>query len=215
MASTHNKIIRKGNFNHSIIAEEPISIIDDWSVKLSSIFFVGSVLWVPSLIVYLYRKWKNAKSDIQKRALYRNVLLALIAFTILGPHRHYRVGQWLKFKQWKLWNAWLRYISFQVITDGLRVAGNDASAGGDSRYELDGRSTVISDKNSNSKANFDLKKDQAILAFSPHGIFPFSLGFAVLPERAKEYFGEFRPVVATATRFYPMLRTILQWLRQV
>jgi hypothetical protein len=174
----------------------PLILIDDWAVKLSSLFIVGSVIWVPSLFVYLYKKWRNTKhdDDAKKRAFYRNLLLALIFCTIFGPHRHYRVGKWLKVKQWKLWNAWLRYITFQVITDNNHDHGDGSGDG---------------------KKDFDLKKDPAILAFSPHGIFPFSLGFAVLPECAKEYFGEFRPVVATATRFYPLLRTILQWLRQV
>jgi hypothetical protein len=75
--------------------------------------------------------------------------------------------------------AWLRYISFEVITDEKQgVKG------------------------------FNLREDPAILAFSPHGIFPFSLGFAIVVERAKEYLGEFRLVVTTATKFYPLLRTV-------
>jgi len=198
---TNNKRPPKRNINSLIVQEKSISILDDFTVKLSSLMIVGSIIWVPSLLVYLYKKWKKTKhddhvdgGDTKKKRLYRNLLLALIACTIFGPHRHYRVGKWLKVKHWKLWNAWLRYIAFQVITDH------------------DGNSTTSGDR---SGGSFDMKKDQAILAFSPHGIFPFSLGFAVLPERAKEYFGEFRPVVATATKFYPLLRTILQWLRKV
>lgn len=192
--------LQKRDFQNINAGEKSISRMDDWTVKLSSLFIVGSIIWVPSLFVYLYKKWKNTtkQEDAKKRALYRNLLLALILCTIFGPHRHYRVGKWVRVKRWKLWNAWLKYITFQVIMD--------APANSTSHDD-----TVLRHKD----RCFDMKKDPAILAFSPHGIFPFSLGFAVLPERAKESFGEFRPVVATATRFYPLLKTILQWLRQV
>lgn len=160
--------------------------IDDLACKLSSLFIVGAVVWVPSLFVYVYKKWKNTpKEDTKKRALYRNLFISLSLCAILGPHRHPKVGQYIKFKHWKLWNAWLRFFSFEVLYDFHK------------------------------SKDFDLKKDQAILAFSPHGIFPFSLGFAVLPQASAEVFGTFRPVVASATKFFPMLRTILEWLRQV
>jgi hypothetical protein len=169
-------------------AEVSLSKIDDLAVKLTSLVIVGSIVWVPSLFLYLYKKWKNTpKEEVQKRAMYRRIFLTLALCAIFGPHRHPKVGKLLKFKKWNLWNgAWLRYISFEVITDEMQgVKG------------------------------FNLREDPAILAFSPHGIFPFSLGFATVAERAKEYFGEFRPVVATATRFVPILRTVLQWIGQV
>jgi hypothetical protein len=196
----NKKKSQKRDFHKMNTGEKSISRMDDWTVKLSSLFIVGSIIWVPSLFVYLYKKWKNTtkQEDSKKRALYRNLLLAFILCTIFGPHRHYRVGKWVRVKRWKLWNAWLRYIAFQVIMDAPTASTSHDD-------------TVLRHRD----RYFDMKKDPAILAFSPHGIFPFSLGFAVLPERAKEYFGEFRPVVATATRFYPLLKTILQWLRQV
>ena len=164
-------------------AEVSLSKIDDLAVKLTSLVIVGSIVWVPSLFLYLYKKWKNTpKEEVQKRAMYRRIFLTLALCAIFGPHRHPKVGKLLKFKKWNLWNgAWLRYVSFEVITDELQgVKG------------------------------FNLREDPAILAFSPHGIFPFSLGFAIVAEQAKEYVGEFRPVVATATKFYPVLRTVLQ-----
>ena len=168
-------------------AEVSLSKMDDLAVKLSSLVIVGSIVWVPSLFAYLYKKWKNTpKEETKKRAMYRNIFLTLTLCAIFGPHRHPKVGELLKFRKWGLWNAWLRYISFEVITDDMSGA-----------------------------QGFNLQKDPAILAFSPHGIVPFSLGFAVLTERAKEYFGEFRPVVASATRFYPLVKTIIQWMGQV
>ena len=59
------------------------------------------------------------------------------------------------------------------------------------------------------------KKDQAILAVSPHGIFPFSLAFALLPQKIVDELGEFKPVVATATSLFPFVKTILSWLNSV
>lgn len=173
--------------NGSLAKHAPLSALDDIAVKLSSLFFVGSVVWVPSLFIHLYKKWKNTrKDDIKKKNYYRNIFLALALCTILGPHRHPKVGRWLNARKWKLWNAWLRYLSFEVITDGI-----------------------------NEDTNFNPKKDPAILAFAPHGIFPFSLAFAVLPDYAAEYFGIFRPVVASATRLFPLVRTLLEWIGQV
>lgn len=76
-------------------------------------------------------------------------------------------------------------------------------------------SEEASNINSESKPNFDLKKDQAVFAVVPHGIFPFSLGLAAWPQIALDTIGEFRPVVASATRLVPGLRTILEWLGSV
>jgi len=178
---------RPRQFSHGP-GEISLSKWDDLVVKLSSLFFVGAVVWVPSLFIYLYKKWKNTpKIDVKKRAFYRNLFLSLSLCAIIGPHRHPKVGQWVKAKRWKLWDSWLRYISFEVISEQVE----------------------------DQKNNFDPKEDQAILAFSPHGIFPFGLAFAVMPQAATDIFGEFRPVVATATRLFPLIRTILEWLNQV
>lgn len=167
--------------------EYPLEKYDELIVKLTSLTIIGSVFWIPALFIYLYKKWKNTpKEDEKKRRFYRNLLLGLSLCAVLGPHRHPKVGQLLQFKKWNIWKSWMRYVSLQVITEDLHM-----------------------------DQNFDIQKDRALLAFSPHGIFPFSLGFGVLTDMAKQYFGEFRPVVATATRFYPFLNTILQWLGQV
>jgi hypothetical protein len=71
---------------------------------------------------------------------------------------------------------------------------------------------VIADS---AEAAIDMKHKQAILAISPHGLFPFALAFAALPEQASEAFGYFRPVVATATNLFPFVNTFLKWLRSV
>lgn len=75
---------------------------------------------------------------------------------------------------------------------------------------------VVSEASTKDSASkFDMKKDQAIFAFVPHGIFPFSIAFAALPQIAVDAFGAFRPVVASATRLLPALRTLMEWLSSV
>lgn len=69
--------------------------------------------------------------------------------------------------------------------------------------------------NKESKSNFDMKKDQAIFAVVPHGIVPVSLGFSVVPQTAVDTFGGFRPVVASATRLLPGLRTLMEWVGSI
>jgi hypothetical protein len=112
--------------------------------------------------------------------------LSLAALAAVGPHRYHRLGKIFKLKKWKLWTAWLNFVAFEVIAD-----------------------------NPGSLKSFDVKKDQVIFAISPHGIFPFALGFAALPDMATRVFGDFRPVVATATALFPFLRTILSWINAV
>ena len=47
----------------------------------------------------------------------------------------------------------------------------------------------------------------------PHGIFPFGLALSCLPERGYVgTWGHFRPVVATATRLFPLVRTFIDWM---
>lgn len=72
---------------------------------------------------------------------------------------------------------------------------------------------VIADQDTNPKNLNIVQKDRAILAFVPHGIFPFAFAFGALPEIAqKRAFGVFRPVVATATNFLPVVNDFLLWL---
>jgi 1-acyl-sn-glycerol-3-phosphate acyltransferase len=72
---------------------------------------------------------------------------------------------------------------------------------------------VISDVSSDQpKRPLDVRKDRAILAFAPHGIFPFGIAFGALPEIAQQAFGIFRPVVAAATDFFPIVRDFLKWI---
>mmetsp|Transcript_5329 Transcript_5329/g.7821 ORF Transcript_5329/g.7821 Transcript_5329/m.7821 type:complete len:367 (-) Transcript_5329:1312-2412(-) len=169
----------------------PVTRKDDILVKLSSMLIVGSVLWGPfvaySFIKKLWCKYNVDKSTQKKMA----VGAALAALCILiGPYRHRKVGKALGFRNWDVWKSWLRFVAFEVIQD---TTGADPN-GGDW---------------------FDLRDRQSILSIIPHGIFPFALGLAALPEEAEHAFGSFRPIVATATSLFPILRTILSWLGSV
>jgi hypothetical protein len=61
----------------------------------------------------------------------------------------------------------------------------------------------------------DNDKDDLIVAMSPHGIFPFSLAFCILPETVETAFGRLAPVVAPATRLFPLVRDFIAWLNGV
>eukprot|EP00816_Leptocylindrus_hargravesii_P002769 CAMPEP_0196815026 /NCGR_PEP_ID=MMETSP1362-20130617/47411_1 /TAXON_ID=163516 /ORGANISM="Leptocylindrus danicus, Strain CCMP1856" /LENGTH=126 /DNA_ID=CAMNT_0042191859 /DNA_START=127 /DNA_END=503 /DNA_ORIENTATION=- len=111
-------------------------------------------------------------------------------FILIGPYRHRKVGKALGVRNWDVWKSWLRFVAFEVIQD---TTGADPN-GGDW---------------------FDLRDRQSILSIIPHGIFPFALGLAALPEEAEHAFGSFRPIVATATSLFPILRTVLSWLGAV
>ena len=133
------------------------------------------------------------------------MIVTAAALAVTGPHRHPRVGKWLEARRWRLWRAWMNFIAFGVISDQGQGLGTDTEGPFAPRNGPGGK-----------VGSNPLQKDeQAILAVVPHGIFPFALAFAALPERASQVFGEFRPVVATATALFPFVRTFLGWLGAV
>jgi len=179
-----------------------VAPIDSILVAGSSLFFVGSVVWVPLAYAWAVKKWRECK-DKKRRAVYFGMILTAAALAMVGPHRHPKVGKWLSARRWRLWNAWMNFIAFEVISDQGQVEDCDGSY---DRRDCPGAKVGIS----------SLQKDEhAILAVVPHGLFPFALAFAALPERASQVFGEFKPVVATATALFPFIRTFLGWLGAV
>ena len=167
------------------IPEAELSSTDRLLVAGSSLFVVGAVAWVPYLY---YRVWKHYRSipkeDTKRRRFVLAFMASALAVMVLGPHRSPRVGQWLQVRKWKLWDAWLRYIAMKVVTDHPGQDHADQTA----------------------------SRDQSILAFVPHGVFPFAFAFGALPDKAQTAFGIFQPVIATATNLFPVVRTILKWL---
>jgi hypothetical protein len=170
-----------------------LSRADRAVVALSSICFVGSIFWVPIFYGWLWKKWSNIpKEDKKRRALYAALLIALAGLVAKGPHRSVKAGERMNVRKWSLWRAWLNYLSIEIVSD-------------QSHTESPSLATKM----------FDTVKDQAILAVVPHGIFPFALAFAALPEETNRYFGRFRPVVATATALFPFVRDFLSMLGAV
>lgn len=222
-----------------IIVESPpfdaCSIVDKFLVYASSLIVVGSPIWFYGGIIYLFRKWRHyrelanaaaanknittshyatssgessqessekqpplSKEEIQKFNLdyeqyqrlakrYCTALVTVLILSIWGPHRSRKVGEFLNARKWRLWDAWLNYVGY----------------------------TVLHDKGSATRINNPQvdNNDDAILAFVPHGIFPFALAFSCLPQRGyEETWGVFRPVVATATKLFPLVRTFIAWM---
>jgi len=181
-----------------------MSTIDSALVAGSSLFFVGSVVWVPLAYCWAIKKWRDCK-DKRRKAMYFGLIVTAATLAVAGPHRHLRVGRWLDARRWRLWRAWMNFIVFEVISD--------QGQSGDEACPYKRRGPPGANK---TDSNLPLQKDeQAILAVVPHGIFPFALAFAALPERASQVFGEFQPVVASATALFPFVRTFLGWLGAV
>lgn len=217
---------------------EACTFVDHILVYASSLLVVGSPIWFYGGIIYLYRRWKEYRAlatatptkgtideaatttsschSSQKRLLddddddnvslrrwryarlasrYRTALALLLAASIVGVHRSVRVGQWVDVRRWRLWDAWLNYVGFTVLRDTGET------------------SSVLLGNNDPRELSFDPRESPVIYAFVPHGIFPFGLAFSCLPQRGYEHtWGLFRPVVATATRLFPLVRTFIDWM---
>ena len=157
-----------------------LTLLDRLLVGGSSLVVIGSVVWVPVCIAWAVKRWKKV-TDRRKKALYAGLALAAMALLAAGPHRNTRFGNWIRFKRWKLWTAWMRFVAAEVIVDRM-------------------------------DQSLDLTRDKSILAFVPHGVFPFSLALPAVSEKAQEAFGKVRPVVATATQLVPIMRDFLSWI---
>jgi hypothetical protein len=168
------------------IPANELTSFDQLVVLTSSLFFVGSVFWVPALYVWALKRFRSIpKEQKKRRALYVTILLSMTAFFVAGPHRHARVSEWVNVHKWSLWKSWLRFFAFEVVADqGYESLNN-------------------------------LLQEQAIVAISPHGIFPFGLAFAALSGTSERAFGKFRAVVASATQMIPWVRDVLLWVRAV
>jgi hypothetical protein len=166
------------------VAGEPCGWKEEAAIAGSSLFIVGSFLWVPALYVWAYRKWKAVK-DPRRKALYGALLLAGTALFVAGPHRRPSFGQRVGFQKWKIWKIWCQFVALEIWND------------------------------SKQSAHEHYKKSQSITAFVPHGIFPFSIGLAAIPEIAAIAFGRMRIMVATATNLFPFVRDIISLVHSV
>ena len=172
------------------ISGADLNWLDRCAVATSSVFVVGAFVWVPLLYTYAWKKWKSIPSSEQRRKkVYLSFVVVLTILILHGPHRSRRFGRWIQVRKWNLWKIWLKYIAMEVITDNQQI--------------------------SSSHRDDNIRSEQAILAFIPHGIFPFAFAFGILPEVAQQVFGYFRPIVATATNFLPVVNDFLRWLGKV
>jgi hypothetical protein len=169
------------------ISGSDLTWLDRCAVATSSLVVVGAFAWFPILYTYAWTKWKSIPSSEKRRKkMYFVIVVGLTLLILYGPHKSRRFGQWIKVRKWTLWTAWLKYIAMEIITDHEII--------------------------SNDYKNRNISEEQAILAFVPHGIFPFAFAFGILPEVVQHVFGSFRPIVATATNFLPVVNDFLLWL---
>lgn len=114
--------------------------------------------------------------------MYAALITAATALMIAGPHRNAKFGEWIKIRRWKLWDVWCRFLALEVVADQGYKSVQDA---------ID---------------------NQAIVAVSPHGVFPFSLVWTAVGP-VEDYIGRLRVVVASATECVPWVRDVLKWIR--
>jgi len=166
--------------------EGDLTTYDRLVVYLTSLFFVGGVFWVPALYAWAWKKYRTIpKSERKRRLVYLAFILTGSTLFAVGPHRNRKVGEWIDVHRWSIWKSWLRFFAFEIVADN-------------------GLESVR-----------EFIEKQAIVAVSPHGIFPFGLAFAALSDASAQAFGRFRAVVASATQMIPWVRDVLVWVHAV
>jgi len=191
---------------------------DPWTWKeqaligSSSLFLVGSVFWVPAVYAWLYKRWKGIPaSDRKRRALYGALLLAVTSLVIVGPQRKPWFAEKIGFRNWKIWQLWCQFVAMEVWKDETKAPPTIANKRSNN---LNKSNDTNAAKKSTTKT-FEYKKDSSITAISPHGIFPFAIGVAAIPQMAEQAFGKLRIMVATATYLFPMVRDIISLVHAV
>lgn len=162
-----------------------LSVVDRTMVMLSSLIIVGSVAWVPTVYAWAWKRWKTIPKEQKRRRLVYATLLLSLA-AIAAVGPH-RSPRVGQWLQARKWTLWRAWLKFVAFE-------------------------VVADS---SQTSFDFKNERAIIAVSPHGVFPFALALAALPEQASQAFGYFRPVVATATSLVPFVNSFLCWLKKM
>lgn len=165
------------------VSGDSLTNYDRFVVGFSSLFFVGGVVWVPAVYIWLVKRIRRIPPDQKRRrAVYAALLLTITTLYAIGPHKNPKFGDWMKVHKWGLWKCWLRFFAFEVVADEYNSIK-------------------------------DLVDEQAILGISPHGIFPFGLAFAGFSDQGSQAFGPFRVVSAAATYFLPWVRDVLHWTK--
>jgi hypothetical protein len=162
-----------------------LTLHDRLVVGASSLFFVGGVFWVPAVYAWAWRRVQKIPKDQKKR---RAMYAAfLIAATALFAVGPHRNPRMGEYIKVHQWGLWKSWLRFFSFE-------------------------VVADHYESVK---HLRDKQAIVAISPHGLFPFGLAFAALSDLSRGVFGRFRAVVASATQMIPWVRDVLRWVHAV
>lgn len=167
------------------IPANQMTVFDQTMVMLSSLLIVGSVAWVPLTYAWAWKRWMTIPKEQKQRRLVYATLLMSLA--AFAAVGPHRSPRVGKWLHARKWYLWRAWLKFVALE-------------------------VVADSTTPS---FDVQSDQTILAITPHGLFPFALALATLPEQASQAFGYFRPVVATATSLFPFVNSFLCWLRKM
>lgn len=135
-----------------------VSVWDRVAVVTTSMLIVGSAMWVPAFYAWAWKRFQSIpKEQAKRRLLYISGLLAATALFACGPHRNPRVARFIKLKKWSLWKSWINFFAMEVVADNASFL----------------------------PAFENLRTQQAIVAFAPHGLFPFALAIPAVSELGK------------------------------
>ena len=170
------------------LPQDPWTWSNQLGIAASSLVIVGSIAWVPAVYLWLYQKWKAIPpTQKRKRAFYAALLLAGTTLLVVGPQRKPAFAKRIGFRKWRIWKLWCQFVALEVWRDSKH-------------------STTATDK---------YKTSPGITAIAPHGIFPFAIGIAGIPDMARLAFGKLRVMVATATYLLPLVRDIISMVHAV
>eukprot|EP00535_Pseudo-nitzschia_heimii_P000691 CAMPEP_0197181066 /NCGR_PEP_ID=MMETSP1423-20130617/5461_1 /TAXON_ID=476441 /ORGANISM="Pseudo-nitzschia heimii, Strain UNC1101" /LENGTH=286 /DNA_ID=CAMNT_0042631239 /DNA_START=65 /DNA_END=922 /DNA_ORIENTATION=- len=166
-------------------SSQEFSNYDNFVCTLGSLFFAGGVFWVPAVFWYLLKRLRSIPNDQKERRLKYAALI--FSITTIYVIGPHRNKKVGDWLEVRKWSLWRSFYRYSALE-------------------------VVADEFSSVK---DLVNQQAILGFSPHGIFPMGLGLVSFSDAASKAFGSFRIVSATATRLMPWITDILAWVNVV
>ena len=143
--------------SHVLVRTSPneVTMVDRIAVSTASMLVVGSAMWVPCFYAWAWKRFRSIPQDQKKRRLvYVAGLIALTTFCAVGPHRHPLVAQFMRLKKWFVWKSFIKFFVMDVVADNTSFI----------------------------PAFEKLRDQQAIVAFAPHGLFPFALAIPAISD---------------------------------
>jgi Diacylglycerol acyltransferase len=139
------------------------------------------------------------KKYLRRKATVFGATVLTVTFLFVSkysPHRTKLFQRWVQIKKWKFISSWVKFVAMEILSDQKQ-----------SQYPNGHLAPTIGSP--------EFHNEQSVLAFVPHGIFPFGFGFGFISYTAEQIFGYFRPVAATATSLVPFLRDIILWCSKI